>query len=57
MDNWNPIAGIVPALTEETLKNLKKKRADAFYRRDEQEVRKLDKQITELKELRGEERQ
>ena len=34
MDNWNPIAGIVPALTEETLKNLKKKRADAFYRRD-----------------------
>jgi hypothetical protein len=54
MDNWNPIAGIVPVLTEETLKNLKQKRADAFYRRDEQEVRRLDKQIAELKELRGE---
>ena len=54
MDNWNPIAGIVPVLTEETLKSLKQKRADAFYRRDEQEARKLDKQIAELKELRGE---
>ena len=54
MDNWNPIVGIVPALTEDTLKNLKNKRADAFYRRDEQEVRRLDKQIAELKELRGE---
>ena len=54
MDNWNPIAGIVPALTEETLKNLKNKRPDAFYRRDEQEVRRLDKQIAELNESRGE---
>jgi len=54
MDNWNPIAGIVPVLTEETLKNLKNKRADAFYRRDEPEVRRLDKQIAELKQLRGE---
>lgn len=53
MDNWNPIAGIVPHLTAETLKNLKKKRADAFYRRDETEVRKLDKQIAELEKFKN----
>lgn len=53
MDNWNPIAGIVPNLTAETLKNLKKKRADAFYRRDETEVRRLDKQIAELEQLKN----
>ena len=54
MDNWNPIAGIIDVISDEVIEAMTKRRAEAFARRDEQEVRKLDKQIAELKELRGE---
>ena len=54
MDNWNPIAGIVTVLTEETLSNLEKKRKDAFFCGDRMRMEKLDKQIEEVRKLRGE---
>jgi len=54
MDNWNPIAGIVPALTAETLKNLEQKRDEAHFCGDTMRALELEKQIAELKELRGE---
>ena len=53
MDNWNPIAGIVPVLTAETLKNLEQKRDDAHFCGDTMRALELEKQIAELKELRG----
>ena len=54
MDNWNPIAGIVPVLTAETLKNLEQKRDDAHFCGDTMRALELEKQIADIKKLKGE---